>query len=140
MSTKKMFSGAVIALSLIASICIMSSCGAAIDKLIDKMVSETNKQCPMRIDSDMRLDNLKHPEKGILEYSYTLINLAEEDLVMTTEQAASVSKAGITELLKNTTVPELKTILKLKATFRYTFHDKNGKLLFSFDITPEEYT
>jgi len=140
MGTKNKLSNLPIALSLIVSISILSSCGAIVDKLIDQMVAETNKQCPMRLDNDTRLDKVTHPEKGTVEYLYTLINLAEEDLIMDKDEATLLTKAAVTENLKNTAVPELKTVLKLKAIFRYTYYDKNGELLFSFDVGPEEYS
>ena len=137
--SKNLFSSAAVALSLIVSISILSSCGAAIDKLIDKMAVEGNKQCPMHIDSATRLDSIMHSEKSVLEYSYTLIDVSEENLSMDKDQAASISKALIIENLKNTESKELKAILKLKATLRYTYYDKNGALLFSFDVVPDDY-
>ena len=134
-----MFSSVTIALSLIVSISILSSCGPVVDKLIDKMVVEGNKRCPISLDSDTRLDSITHPGKGILEYSYTLINLSEEDLSVNMDEAVSITKTVVTEGIKNSTSKELNAILQLNATFRYTYYDKNGELLFSFDVTPEEY-
>ena len=142
MSTKKMISSVAIAFSLIVSISILSSCGAAVDKLLDQMVEESNKQCPMRIDSETRLDSITHPEKGILEYSYT-VNILKENLVanaVNMDEIASTMKTMAIASIKNTTDKALKAILKFgTVTFRYTYYDKNKEVLFSFDITPEDY-
>ena len=139
MNTKKMFTSVAIALSLIVSISILSSCGSVVEKMIDKLVVEVNKQCPMALDGDTRLDSVTHPGKGILEYSYTLINLSEENMSLNKDEVLPMVKTVVIEGLKNTTSKELKAILKLGAIFRYTYYDKNGELLFSFDVTPEEY-
>ena len=139
MITKKMFSSVTIALSLIVSVSILSSCGPVIDKLIDKIVVEANKQCPISLDSETRLDSITHPEKGILKYSHTLINLTGEELEVDKDKIIPALKNIAIDNLKNTTISELKAILKLNAIFRYTYYDKNGELLFSFDVTPEEY-
>ncbi len=142
MSTKKMFSSLAIALSLIVSISMLSSCGAAVDKLIDQMVAEGNKQCPMQIDNETRLDSITHPGKGLLEYLYT-VNFSKEDLVanaVNIDEIASTMKTMTVANLKNTTDKALKAILKFgTVTFRYTYYDKNKEQLFSFDITPEDY-
>ena len=135
MKRKYYILSAAIALSSIA----LSSCGVDIDKSINKMLIEANKQCPVRIDSDTRLDKLINPGKGILEYSYTLVNITEDALAIDKDYVVSIHKNEIIKNLKNTGSKELKNIQQLNVTFRYTYHDKNGALLFSFDITPEDY-
>ncbi len=142
MSTKKMLSSVAIALSLIVSISMLSSCGAAIDKLIDKMVVEGNKQCPVSMNSEMRLDSISHPGKGIIEYSYTLVNVTAESLAENKDQVVSMMEAQkpqMISMIKNTADNEMKAILKLNATFRYTYLDKDGNKITSLDITPEDY-
>ena len=139
MNKKKFFTSVAIALSLIVSISILSSCGQVVDKLIDKMVVEGNKQCPVSLNSDTRLDSITHPGKGILEYSYTLINFSKENLSVSEDEALPMAKKMVIESIKNTTSKELIAILKLNAIFRYTYYGKDGELLFTFDVTPEEY-
>ncbi|MDR0232285.1 MAG: hypothetical protein LBI82_09230 [Dysgonamonadaceae bacterium] len=142
MSTKKMFSGAVIALSLIVFISMLSSCGAAVEKLLDQMVVEGNKQYPMQIDSETRLDRIAHPEKGVLEYLYT-VNISKKDLdasPVSIDDIVSMMKTMSVTTLKNTTDKALKAIINFgTVTFRHTYYDKDGELLFSFDVTPEDY-
>lgn len=88
----------------------------------------------MAIDKDTRLDSLKHPQEGTIEYFYTLVNNSDVN-------SANINNFALENYLINNIKnnAELKSLRRLNATFKMTYFDKNGVFLFSFDITPEKY-
>jgi len=135
MSTKKMFSNAVIVLSLIASIYYFSSCskGAVIDKIVEKTAEVANKQCPMALDSETRLDSVTRPAPYTLGYFMTLLNIQKDSLNIKPE----VMEANLVQVVKNN--KELEALRKLNVFFRYVYFDKNGDLAFKIEVTPQQY-
>ncbi|MCL2649445.1 MAG: hypothetical protein FWD60_00280 [Candidatus Azobacteroides sp.] len=135
MSTKKMFSNVIIALSLIISISYFSSCskGAIVDKLVEKMATEVNKQCPMAVDSETRLDSVTHPAQHTLAYFYTLLNIEKDSLTFDQK----VLDENLTQAVKAN--KQLEALRKLNVSFRYVYFDKNSDPAFKIEITPEMY-
>ena len=136
MSTKRMFSNTVIvALSLIVSVTIFSSCGSAVDKLIELTAQQGNKNCPISISSDLRMDSIGSPASKTLAYYYTLINAEKE--TYEPEVDMDQMKEVMIEAVKN--LSELDQLKKLDVIFEYVYFDKNGQKIFVIDITPKDY-
>ena len=130
-----MLSNAVIALSLMFSICYLSSCskGAAVDKIIEKEVEAANKSCPVAMDSETRLDSVTHPAKSTIGYYYTLINLEKDSLTFGPEMLEN----NLVEAIIAT--PQVKILRELDTIFKYVYFDKNGDVAFEINVTPEKY-
>ena len=125
----------IVTLSLIISITIFSSCGSAVDKLIDITVQQGNENCPVSIASDVRMDSLGKPAPKTLAYYYTLINVEKETYEAPIE--FDVMKEIMINAVKN--VPELEKLKKMDIIFEYVYFDKNKQQMFVIDITPEDY-
>jgi len=131
MSTKKMFSNAVIALSLIVSICYFSSCSKG--DVVAKTAAAGNKLCPMAMDDGLRLDSVTHPAPYTLAYFFTLLNVEKDSL---TFDPGMIEDSSVQAVKAN---KELEALRKLNVFFRYVYFDKNGELAFKIEITPEMY-
>ncbi len=133
---KKLFNRIFVTLYIVISIFVFSNCSEKItvDRLIEQTIAINKPQCPMAIDKDTRLDSLKHPQEGTIEYFYTLVNNSDVN-------SANINNFALENYLINNIKnnAELKSLRRLNATFKMTYFDKNGVFLFSFDITPEKY-
>jgi len=111
-------------------------CGGK-DKIVEKALQMTseqlNKQCPMMIDAITRLDNTAVFPGKVLMYNYTIIDTSNfnED---------QMKEVGI-PFIKNTvkTNPQMEELRKLEVTFKYQYKDNEGKVILSFDVTPNDY-
>ena len=135
MSTKKSLSNVVVALSLILTIGYFSSCskGAVVDKLIEKVAMETNKQCPMAINSETRLDSVTHPAQQTLAYFYTLLSIEKDSMSFEPE----VLEESLAQAIRDN--KELEALRKLNVFFRYVYFDKNSEFALRIEVTPEMY-
>ena len=137
-----MYSCVAIALSLIFSICILFSCGRNTDRVIEQTVAAANKECPiMYPDAGMRMDKVTNPEKGVMEYVYTMLDRTAEEFLQSNDidELAAMSKKEMGIAFKNSTDSDLNVIKRANVTVRNSFYDKNGALLYSFDVTPDDY-
>lgn len=100
-----------------------------------KAANEINKNCPINIDAETRLDNSMAMPGNTFAYNYTLLNFDRSQL----------DTANLQQLLmpnmKNTikTSPEMNSMRAIDCTFLYTYKDKTGAYAFSIRITPEDY-
>lgn len=100
-----------------------------------KAASELNKNCPIVIDAETRLDNAVALPNNTFGYNYTLINYSKTDIDTLT------AKNTLTPNIKNTieTHPQMKDMRDIDCTFLYTYKDKNGVYTFSIIVKPEDY-
>ena len=99
------------------------------------MADQLNRQCPMTIDAETRLDRVEVMPGNGLAYNYTFIN----------KSASSVDTASMQQALK----PGILSNLKSNAAFQYfrdnkitmifNYADKDGVFLFSMAFTSDEY-
>lgn len=100
-----------------------------------KAVNEINKNCPIAVDKDTRLDNTMALPKNTMLYNYTLINytLAELD----TTYLINYIRPGMVNFIKSS--PDMTKMRALDCTFSYKYKDKNAVYAFSITITPKDY-
>ncbi|MBB1148673.1 zinc ribbon domain-containing protein [Myroides sp. NP-2] len=106
-----------------------------IDETLAVVASEINKNYPMYIDQDLRMDNTMAMPNKTLQYNYTIVNYAKEELNM--EVVESTLFTGILENIQ--TNPDLKEMRDAKVTFNYYYKDKNGVYVTKYVVTPDMY-
>lgn len=92
------------------------------DKEMVKVANEINKNCPMTLDKETRLDNVEALPDHVFRYNYTLVNM----------EKSQIESSGIKEYLQSKissdvqTNPDLKAFREHKTTMEYNYKDKNG--------------
>jgi ribosomal protein L37E len=107
----------------------------AIDKVLVEMASEMNKNLPMMIDANTRLDNVMATFGKTVLYSYTITGL--ETATMDTLAMKQILEPQILNIVK--TNPDMKYFRENDITMRYYYKEESGNYLFSIVITPEQY-
>lgn len=106
-----------------------------INKEMMQMASEINKNCPIMLDAQTRLDNTIALSGNVFQYNYTLIN----------SEKASLDLEGLIKYLEPNiyngakTNPDMKIFRDNKTTLNYYYKDKNGVYLFTISVTPDKY-
>jgi|GEM_PF-776571 len=106
-----------------------------IDQSLAIVASEINKNCPMYIDQDLRMDNTMAMPNKTLQYNYTIVNYAKEELNL--EMLETTLFTGILENIQ--TNPDMKEMRDAKVTFNYYYKDKNGVYVTKYVVTPDMY-
>jgi hypothetical protein len=107
----------------------------AYDAVLTRVASEFNKNCPIMVDRETRLDNALSIGNNLLQYNYTLMNLSKSDL--DTAVLKQKVEPSIIEDIK--TNPQMKLFRDMKTTLNYAYRDKNGAFVFLISITPDQY-
>jgi hypothetical protein len=94
-----------------------------------KISSETNKQLPIMVDSDTRLDSTMSVGDKFY-YKYTLVNFKLEDLDV--EQIKQVMAPNIRN--SACSVPELETFRNNGVKMIYNYHDMNGDFVMQIEV------
>jgi uncharacterized membrane protein YraQ (UPF0718 family) len=102
---------------------------------LELTASVINKMCPVMVDKDTRLDGAAVIDRKILQYNYTFVNFAKEQLDV--NGIKSQFEPSIINQVK--TNPELKAIRDNNLDLEYTYKDKNGVFLFTIHVTPQDY-
>jgi hypothetical protein len=105
------------------------------NKVPIEAISNTNRNLPMMIDSETRLDNVMATDKKTFQYTYTLVNM-EKGKVDTTAMKSRMEPYIINSVK---TAPTLEQQRNEEMTFVYYYKDKNGNYLFSVAVPPEKY-
>lgn len=103
------------------------------DKLLMEISNKINKNLPMMIDKNTRIDStLGFNNK--LTYRYTLVNLVKKDLDIETW------KRDVLPMLKNSvcTSEDLKIFFIDGVTIVYSYSDKKGRFLSKFLFNPPD--
>ncbi|MGG5507349.1 MULTISPECIES: zinc-ribbon domain-containing protein [unclassified Myroides] len=112
-----------------------SKSSVAIDQKLSIVASEINKNCPMVIDQDIRLDNTVAMPNKTFQYNYTLINYEKAQLNMDV-----VEETLFPTLLENAkTNPDMKEMREAEVTISYYYKDKKGEFVTKYVITPAMY-
>ncbi len=122
---------------LLLMLALFSACSnnQIISPILKKTSEDINKQCPAKIDIATILVNTEALPNRILKYNYKL-NLKDNDL--DTVLAKDAIKHRILYTMFNN--PEVKSLLSQNFTFLHNYCDLNGKYLFQFTVTPDEYS
>lgn len=105
------------------------------NKEMVQMASEINKNCPIMLDAQTRLDNTIALPDNVFQYNYTLVN----------SEKASLDIEGLKKYLEPIiynvakTNPDMKLLRDNKTTLNYYYKDKSGVYLFTISVTPDQY-
>ncbi len=105
------------------------------DQAMMKAASEINKNCPIMVDKNTRLDNAVALPENVFQYNYTLLNL-EKSKVNIEEMRAYIQPNVVNNVKTN---PDMKDYKENKVTMVYNYRDKNGVFILKIDVTPEMY-
>lgn len=139
MKTKKLLNAKTI-LSVVIAMATVYGVKAWLNKPADTKnqfeyaAEAVNKQCPMMVDADTRLDNAVASE-GLFQYFYTLVNIDSDDFNKDTFD--NILTPSLINNIK--THPDLKVYRDNQMTMRYNYADKNGNHLSQIDVTPLDY-
>jgi hypothetical protein len=102
---------------------------------IREIVAKINKKCPVRLDSETRLDSITLPGKKKIVYFYTLVNtsLAKLD----TDQFQKDLRPGILSTIRLS--PEMKQMREEGYTVVYQYTDGYHKPVSTIKIVPADY-
>jgi len=125
--------------ALIAFVALGCSKNDLVYKEVAKASEEMNKQCPMVIDADTRLDNTMVTDNPVkLTYNYTVVTVEKK----TNEPQINTVKEAMMKTTQNSvdTNPQMKFYRENKVPLTYSYKDKNGDFLFDFTVTPQNTT
>ncbi|QED37601.1 zinc ribbon domain-containing protein [Antarcticibacterium arcticum] len=105
------------------------------DTTMSKIADEINKQCPMMVDADTRLDNALVLPGNVFQYNYTVMNAELENIDV------QAFKTYLEPIITNavSTDPQMQFQRDYKTTMNYNYKDKNGRHLFLISVTPDKY-
>ncbi len=106
-----------------------------LEKNLVEAANLINKNCPMMIDSETRLDNAIAIPNNIFQYNYTLINMVKESINI--DEMRQYLEPNIINFVK--TQPDMKTMRDNKTTVNYSYKDKEGVFLMTISVKPEQY-
>lgn len=105
---------------------------------VKELVEKYNKNCPLKIQEGIRLDNVSLPdlpEEKAVQYNLTLLNVdketAETDVIQTEIEKSLISTAKAN--------PGLQVFRDNDYTLLYSYKDKKKVFLFDVKILPDQY-
>ena len=111
---------------------------SAIEKALSDASAEINKTCPETVDEETRLDSTSTAPGKILQYNYTLVNIAKADLTdQQLKDFEAALKPEILTALKDN--PAMKSLKDYQVTFKYSYKSSDAQDLFTLTITPADY-
>ena len=127
--------GMVIGFSLMFGIQSYFTRPITFDKALMSIAKEINKNCPIQVDADTRLDNTMTLPENIFQYNYSLVNTEQKDI--DTNYLIEYLKPTIHNYVR--TSSQMKNIREKKVIINYSYSDKNGVHLFIISVKPEDY-
>lgn len=106
------------------------------DKMLMKVASELNENCPIMVDAETRLDNAVTLPDKVFQYNYTLINLHIDSINI--PDFEEYMKPQILNNVK--TNPDLKLFRENEVTMSYYYKDSKGAFVSKITISPDQYT
>lgn len=107
----------------------------SVDKILMNAAEEINRNCPIVVDEQTRLDNTVALPDNTIQYNYTLVNISVSETDMTKLNAATFP--NIINIVK--TAPGMKLFRDNEVTVVYHYRDKNGYFASKLTVTPEMY-
>jgi hypothetical protein len=105
-----------------------------VDEALVRIASETNKQLPMAVDRDTRLDNISPGPGRQFTYNYTFVNSRSEDF----DSAAWHREARPLLQKKVCTNADLVPLFKHGVTLAYAYRGKDGGHVGKVAISPSD--
>ncbi len=106
-----------------------------VDSELTKTASEINKNCPIFVDQDTRLDNVAPLPNKTIQYNYTLVNYTKNEI--NSKEASKFIFQNSLDNIKNS--PEMKYLREKNVNFIYSYKDKNKEYLFKVVVKPTDY-
>ena len=118
----------------------LTACGSnvnkdGIDSVVIQIVEEANKNLPMMIDEQTKLETITALPGNKIRFDNMLIDISNEDINIETFEN-SMRPAIFSNVKTN---PGLESFRGKKVTFVYHYSDKNGEKTAEFEFTPEDY-
>lgn len=117
----------------------LPSSDSSVEESLSEAAIEMNKNMPMQVDQETRLDSVGTQPGKVLVYYNTLVNasiahgVGDLDTNLVKEQLEPIMQNAIAS--NN----NLKTMRAAECTFLYKYRDAEGAYLFSIAISPEKY-
>lgn len=108
---------------------------SAYKEALIKAENEINKNCPILIDRETRLDNVIALPDNVFQYNYTLINTLKDSL--NADDLKEYLEPSVINFVKSN--PDMKTLRDNKTTINYYYKDKSGVYLFTISVKPNQY-
>jgi len=105
------------------------------NKTLMEAAGNANRNLPIMLDSETRLDSMMPTDNKTFRSTYTLVNM-ETGKVDTTAMKSRVEPYIINTVK---TSPEMESQRQQEITFVFYYKDKNGNYLFSIVVTPDKY-
>lgn len=105
------------------------------DDTLSKVANELNKNCPITIDRDTRLDNVITFPDRTFQYNYTLTSIEKKGV--NSIELKTYLTPKIIEGVRSS--PDMKEFRENDVTVNYNYRDKNGTFLFKIGVTPQDY-
>lgn len=105
------------------------------EKQLPEMVSEMNKNCPLKVDEFTTLENIIALPNKTVQYNHTLIGMTKAEVNLDTVK--KYVYPGILQKVKSN--PGMKIFRDNKVTLVYNYNDQNGEFVNKYVIKPEMY-
>lgn len=114
--------------------CKEKSADQKVNFFLKKTAEHASKNCPVQVDSILRLENVTAFSPATLRYNYSLkLDTTKYDL------NAFKQSLRTTTLNSIKTNPDAQVFRKLFTTFEYSCNDSIGNFLFRITIRPSDY-
>jgi hypothetical protein len=107
----------------------------SVDNTLSQIAAEANKDLPLMIDAQTRLDSITALPGRKIQYNNTLTVAINEEIDI--ENFRQLTDRTLAAAVKNN--PSLESYRKKKVTFIYVYHDKSGKETAAFEYAPQDY-
>lgn len=109
--------------------------GVDFDSQLMSAATDLNKQCPIMVDKETRLDNTIGGPGKLFVYNYTLVNYTVDQLKIPDLEAYLRPRL----IQSASTNADMQSFRENAVTLVYRYSDKNNKFAFEIKVSPEEY-
>jgi hypothetical protein len=106
------------------------------DEVMRQGAAELNKNCPLLVSQQMKLDKVVASPDNVFSYNYTLLNFEKSEIHADTLKKY-IEPCIINEVATN---PDMKNLRESKASLTYSYTDKNGVFVLKLLVTPDKYS
>lgn len=119
---------------LLSCIAMFTQCSGSIDKQLEKIAEESNKECPKMLDEWTRLDSCAAYPGKVYKYFHTIVNNSS---ILDAGQFEKSFKPVIISTIR--TNPAIKFFRDNEIILEYQYKDETDKSTVTIKIAPEEY-
>jgi hypothetical protein len=133
---RKLIPSILISVALVFTAFLFAGCQSSTSSVLKATAENANAECPKQIDEQLRMDAAS-ADGNTLKFKYTLINYASTDL--TAEQTEALKADLKEQAIKTFQADDAADWRKLSASCEYNCYGNDGELMFTIDITAEDY-